>query len=55
VASAALGLRGYRHVIKAGSHDQADHAFTNQYMRGDIDEIVDLNALDALEAANLDM
>lgn len=48
-ASAALGLRGHRHVLKVGSHDQADRAFTNQYMRGDIDEIVDLIALEALE------
>jgi hypothetical protein len=49
-ASAALGLRGHRHVIKVGSRDQADRAFTNQYMRGDIDEIVDLIALNTLEA-----
>jgi hypothetical protein len=49
-ATAALGLRGNRHVLKVGSRDQADRAFTNQYMRGDIDEIVDLIALNALEA-----
>jgi hypothetical protein len=48
-ASTALGLRGHRHVLKVGSRDQADRAFINQYMRGDIDEIVDLIALDTLE------
>ena len=35
------------------SRDQADRAFTNQYMQGDIDEIVDLIALEALEANGL--
>ena len=50
MASTALGLRGYCHVLKVGSHDQADHTFTNQYMCGDVDEIVNLNALDAFEA-----
>ena len=53
MASAALGVRGYRHAIKVGSRDQADRAFTNQYMQGDIDEIVDLIALEALEANGL--
>ena len=50
-ASAALGHQGDRRVIKVGSCDQADRAFTNQYMQGDIDEIVDLDALEAAELA----
>ena len=49
MASAALGLRGHHHVLKVGSRDQADQAFTNQYMKGDIDEVVDLIALEASE------
>ena len=49
-ASAALGIQGHRHALKVGSRDQADRAFANQYKRGDIDEIVDLIALEALEA-----
>ena len=49
-ASAALGVWGHHHVIKVGSCEQADCAFTNQYMQGHIDEIVDLIALEALEA-----
>ena len=50
-ASAALGCQGDRRVIKVGSCDQADRAFTNQYMQGDIDKIVDLAALEAAELA----
>ncbi|KAF8221174.1 hypothetical protein L208DRAFT_1382350 [Tricholoma matsutake] len=53
-ASDALGPRGNWRVIKAGSRDQADQAFTKQYMHGDIDEIVDLDALDAFEALQLE-
>lgn len=53
-ASDALGPRGNRRVIKAGSCDQADQAFMKQYMRGDIDEIVDLDALDTFEALQLE-
>ena len=49
--SAALGHQGDRRVIKVGSRDQADRAFTNQYMQGDIDKIVDLDALEAAELA----
>jgi len=54
--SAALGHRGDCRVIKVGSRNQADRAFTKQYMQGDIDEIVNLDALEAfraLEAAEL--
>ena len=50
-ASAVVGLWGYHHVIKASSCNQADHAFTNEYMQGDINEIVDLNVLNAADAA----
>ena len=49
MASAALGLQGHRHVLKVGSRDQVDRAFTNRYMKGDIDEVVDLIALEASE------
>lgn len=42
-----MGTRGSRKLLRAGSRDQADRAFTETFMQGEIFKIVEAVQADA--------
>jgi hypothetical protein len=40
--SAAMGTQGSRRLLRSGSRDQAERAFTEKYMLGEVFEIVEV-------------